>query len=166
MASITTQLTADRYFKMHFEDLEPEFVRGELIERAMPTFMHAWLTHLLSMRLHGAGFCLIAVRCQLAADVIRIPDLAVFAAFPERVPESPPFVVVEIASPDDRLEELLRKLDQYCTWGVQNIWLVEPELKKLYSYDSRGLTEVLQFELPELNIRVTAGELFVEPNAR
>jgi hypothetical protein len=57
----TTLLTADQYLKMHFENLEPEFVHGELVERTIPNSIHAWLTHLLSMRVHGAGFCLIGV---------------------------------------------------------------------------------------------------------
>jgi Uma2 family endonuclease len=162
----TTQLTVDQYLKMHFEDLEPEFVHGDLIERAMPTSIHAWLTHLLSMRLHGAGFCLVGVRCQLAEDVIRIPDLAVFSTFPKRVPASPPSIVVEITSPDDRHEELLRKLDQYRAWGVEHIWVVTPELKKLHVYDSRGLTEMSQFELTDANIRIAADELFAETSAQ
>jgi Uma2 family endonuclease len=159
----TALLTVDQYLKMHFEDLEPEFVRGELIERSMPTSIHAWLTHLLSMRLHGAGFCLIGVRCQLASDVIRIPDLAVFRSFPqERVPASPPLLVVEIVSPDDRHEELLRKLDQYREWGVEHIRVVQPELRKLHVYDARGLTEVSQFELAEAGVRIAAEQLFAE----
>jgi len=67
------------------------------------------------MRLHRAGFCLIAVRLRIGEDVIRIPDLAVFGEFPkEPVPASPPRIVVEIVSPDDRHEELLLKLGQYC----------------------------------------------------
>jgi Uma2 family endonuclease len=156
----TSFLTVDQYLKMHFEDREPEFVRGELIERSMPTSMHAWLTHLLSMRLHGAGFCLIGVRCCLAEDVIRIPDLALFDRFPPRVPVSPPMLVIEITSPDDRLEEMLLKLDQYLEWGVEHIWVVQPELKKFHVYDVRGLTEVRQFELADL--RIDRDQLFAE----
>lgn len=159
----TSLLTADQYLKQHFEALEPEFVHGELIERSMPTSIHAWLTHLLSMRLHGAGFCLVGVRCRLSDDVIRIPDLAIFSSFPsERVPSSPPLVAIEIVSPDDRHEELLRKLDQYRDWGVQHIWIVQPELKKLHVYDARGLTEVRQFELADRGIQIAADQLFAE----
>jgi Uma2 family endonuclease len=120
----TALVTADQYLKMHFENLEPEFVHGELVERTMPNSIHAWLTHLLSMRLHEAGFCLIGVRCRLAEDLIRIPDLAVFRTFPERVPSSPPLLVIEIASPDDRYLEVLAKLEDYRIWGVRHIWTI------------------------------------------
>jgi Uma2 family endonuclease len=157
----TSLLTVDQYLKMHFEDREPEFARGQLIERSMPTFLHGRLQHLLSVYLHGAGLCASEVRMRLASDVIRIPDLAVFHGVPqERVPATAPFLVVEITSPDDRWEEMLRKLDEYRDWGVEHIWVVEPEMKKFHVYDSRGLSEVRQFELADL--RITADALFAE----
>jgi Uma2 family endonuclease len=161
----TTLPTVDQYVNAHFDQPEPEFVHGELIQRSMPTAIHAWLAHLLSMRLHAAGFCLVTVRLRIAEDVIRIPDLAVFREFPrDRAPARPPLIVVEIVSPDDRHGELLRKLSEYCEWGVAHIWVVEPELEKLFVYDSRGLWEVKQFE--SANLRIAAEELFAEPTAR
>ena len=124
--------------------------------------MHGWRAHLLSMRLHRAGFCLIDVRVRIAEDVIRIPDLAVFREFPaEPIPTTPPRIVVEIVSPDDKHEELLRKLTEYQAWGVDHIWVVEPELRMLSVYDSRGLLQVVQFECGE--VHVSAQELFAEP---
>lgn len=124
--------------------------------------MHAWLAHLLSMRLHRAGFCLVDVRVRVAEDVIRIPDLGVFREFPkDPIPAMAPQIVVEIVSPDDKHEELLRKLGEYRAWGVEHIWLVEPELKMLSIYDSRGLWQVTQFECGDL--RISAEELFAEP---
>jgi Uma2 family endonuclease len=130
----------------------------------VPAALHAWLGHLLSMRLHRAGFCLIDVRVRVAEDIIRIPDLAVFREFPkDAVPATAPLIVVEIVSPDDRHEELLRKLGEYRAWGVEHIWVVEPELKTLSIYDSRGLGRVKQFECGDL--RISAEELFAEPRA-
>jgi Uma2 family endonuclease len=159
MAS-TTSLTVEEYLSTAYE-YEPEFVDGEIIERAMPTVIHAWLTHLLSLRLHGAGFCLIDCRMRPAKDTIRIPDLSVFHEFPaERVPSSPPFVALEIISPDDRHEDLLRKLQDYRAWGVEHIWVVEPRLKEFHVFDSQGLREVKAFEIPGL--RIDAAELFAE----
>ena len=78
------------------------------------------------------------------------------------MPASPPLLVVEIVSPDDRHEELLRKLDQYREWGVEHIRVVQPELRKLHVYDARGLTEVSQFELAEAGVRIAAEQLFAE----
>src|SRR5271169_1419648 len=71
--------SAEQYLATHFGEREPEFVRGELVHRPMPTWLHGRLQHLLSVRLHGVGFCGTEVRMRLAADLFRIPDVAVFA---------------------------------------------------------------------------------------
>lgn len=163
----TTLLTADQYLKMHFEERAPEFVHGELIERSMPTPLHGRLHYLLALRLQNVGFGVIGVHMRLADDVIRIPDLAIFRDPPEsRMPSSPPFIIVEIISPDDRHAELMKKFDQYRAWGVEHIWVVEPDIQKLHVYESRGLIEVKQFELPESKIRIDAAALFAEASAR
>ena len=160
-------LSAEQYLATYFGERAPEFVHGELIERPMPTWIHGRLQHLLSVRLHGAGFVGTEVRMRLAGDLFRIPDLAMFIGSPPagQVPASPPFLVVEITSPDERHQNLLQKLEEYRAWGVQHIWVVEPELKGLYVYTG-GLNPVDRFELPELGFQVTAGELFAEANAR
>jgi Uma2 family endonuclease len=162
-----TQISESDYFKMRFEDLEPEFVHGELIEKSMPTLIHGWLQVLLGIRLRVAGFPVVAVRMRLAAGVIRIPDIALFiGSLPaEQVPTRPPFVVIEITSPDDRHVEVLRKLDDYRTWGVRHIWLIQPELRKFHVYESGSLREVGEFELPEFSLRIDANELFAEATA-
>ena len=99
---------------------------------------------------------------RLAADVFRIPDVAVFVGSPpaEQVPSSPPLVVIEITSPDDRHQELLEKLEEYRAWGVAHIWVVEPELKTLYVYAAGSLSKVSEFELRYLDFRVSGQELF------
>jgi Uma2 family endonuclease len=163
----TTLITAKQYLDMYFEEHPPELVDGELVERSMPTPLHSRLHYLLGLRLNGAGVCLIAVRVRVSPQVMRIPDLAVYREFPaEPIPKSPPFIIVEVTSPDDRHEDLLRKLGQYCAWGVKHIWVVEPELQDFHIYRDNGLVGVDRFELPEFGFRVTAQELFAEANAR
>ena len=163
----TTLITAKQYLDMYFEEHPPELVDGELVERSMPTPLHSRLHFLLGLRLNDAGVCLIAVRVRVSAQVMRIPDLAVYREFPvEPIPTSPPFIVVEVTSPDDRHEDLLRKLQQYSGWGVEHIWVVEPELMEFHVYDDSGLRRVDRFEIPEFGFRVTAQELFAQANAR
>jgi Uma2 family endonuclease len=155
--------TAAQYLATHYGDREPEFVHGTLVYRPMPTWLHGRLQHLLSVRLHSVGFCGTEVRMRLAGDLYRIPDLAIFKAPPEeQVPASPPLVVVEITSPDDRHQELLQKLEEYRAWGVEHVWVVQPELKKLHVYQAGGLEQVSQYQLPNFAFSVTAAELFAE----
>ena len=154
-------ITAEQYLATHFER-EPEFVHGEIVERTLPNLSHGRTQQRLAVLLDGAGFCCTEVRMRLAEDVYRIPDVAVFGGTgpAEEVPSSPPLLAVEVSSPDDRLHDLLQKLEEYRVWGVAHIWLVEPELRKFHIYDNGSLTEVSRLELPEVGFAVTAAELF------
>ena len=65
-----------------------------------------------------------------------------------------------LSIPEDSHEALMEKLGQYRSWGIEHIWVVEPELKEFHVFDSHGLMEVKAFELPGL--RIDAAELFAE----
>jgi Uma2 family endonuclease len=56
------------------------------------------------------------------------------------------------------------KAAQYRRFGIENIWIVDPEPRLAYRYTSAGLEEVRTGELavPETPIRVVLGEMFAE----
>ena|SRR5665213_1030841 len=156
-----TFLTPQQYFATPFAR-EPELVHGELVERPLPNLIHGRTQQRLAVHLDGVGFCCTEVRMRLAEDLYRIPDVAVFEGTgpTEIVPSSPPLLVVEISSPDDRLDAMLQKLEEYRAWGVSHIWLIEPELKRIHVYDGGSLTAVSRLELAHFDFAVTAEELF------
>ncbi len=91
------------------------------------------------------------------------PDIAVYRETPaEEIPTRPALLVIEIVSSDDRHQQLLPKLQDYSVWGVPNIWVVEPILKKFHVYRSGNLEEVSRFELAGLELSVDATGLFAE----
>ena len=139
----------------------------------MPTFAHAEAQAILvslfrqlgkKHRVHGVT----ELRLRMASDLFRIPDVVVFAGPrpAEAVPSSPPLVVIEVTSPDDRYHDLLQKLEEYRAWGIPHIWVVEPELRQLHVNTSDGLARVNQFELSEFDFRIAGTELFTEPTSR
>ena len=52
--------------------------------------------------------------------------------FLDRAPE----LVVEIASPGDRWEEMQQKIEEYFACGVDQVWIIEPENRTLRAYTS------------------------------
>jgi Uma2 family endonuclease len=154
-------ITPRQYLATQFER-EPELVHGELVERPLPNLIHGRTQQRLAVHLDGVGYCCTEVRMRLAEDLYRIPDVAVFEGTgpTEAVPTAPPLLVVEISSPEDRLDAMLQKLDEYRNWGVRHIWLIEPERKRIHVYDQGSLTAVSRLELPEFGFVVTAQELF------
>ena len=63
------------------------------------------------------------------------------------VPDTPPFVVIEILSKDDRYAEVIQKLDEYREWGVPNIWLIDPITKHLSVHTDLGPQNVAALTL-------------------
>jgi len=97
---------------------------------------------------------------RIRESVYLIPDVAVFqGAKPELVPSTPPLIAIEVLSPDDKLAEVRRKLDEYRAWGVPNVWLVDPHSKRLYTCHA-GLVEVPTLRIPELGVEVTPADIF------
>jgi len=54
-----------------------------------------------------------------------------------------PELVVEILSPDDLWSEVIEKLSEYLSAGVDAVWIVDPRRREVFSY--RSLTEVQRF---------------------
>jgi Uma2 family endonuclease len=97
---------------------------------------------------------------RLRPNLVLIPDVAVFYPHePDRVPDTPPLVVAEVLSLDDRLTAVREKLEEYRAWGVPHVWLVEPHGKRLYLCDN-GLMEVASLHIPELGIELLPNCLF------
>jgi Uma2 family endonuclease len=112
----------------------------------------------------GGGRVLTEPRCRVAPVRYRIPDVCVMepGARRERVLTAPPRIVIEILSPEDRLEAQLERLEDYRAWGVAHIWLADPVRAKVYEF-ARGLQEVesqvLVAELANQDMSVDFGAL-------
>jgi Uma2 family endonuclease len=152
-------ITPEQYLATHFER-EPEFVHGELVEKSLPKKKHARTQQRLCVLLDRAGYGCTELRVKLAHDLYRIPDFALYESEPEgELPDTPPLLIIEIASPDDRRRDVEQKLEEYRAWGVAHVWFVEPESKKLYIWNG-GLVDVAQFELPRFHPAITPADLF------
>ena len=165
---MATQLlvSLEEYLRTSFEH-DREYVRGELVERGMPTFLHGQTQMRIgvaveSARLHGADLHAASeVRNRLAEDVFRIPDVAIYSPRPAGpIPSVPPLAVVEIISPDDRYSALIEKCREYLAWGVAHIWIVDPQNRALYEFDDGSLKRLPALELPQHGLSIPANSLF------
>jgi len=162
-----TQIRAEDYLRMTFEH-DAELVHGELRERSMPDRIHGRLEGLLFAQFnqlrHSRGlYPCNETRLKIAPDVFRIPDVSVFAEpISQDVPDTPPLVVIEILSKDDRYVDLMEKLEEYRKWGVPHIWVIDPVSKRFSIYTDLGLQNISSFALAEYAFQLTPGELFAD----
>ena len=164
--STRTKISLEEYLHTSFEDgPDREYVDGELVERAMPTFEHGllqgrWLEIFSAYRKSHSLWAVPEVRNRLSPTRYRIPDVAVYDhRVKDDYPSTPPVAAIEIVSPDDRISEIMKKLGEYSAWGIRHIWLIDPRKRLFYVFTDRGLAEVEALEAPELGITLHPADI-------
>ncbi len=156
-------MDVEEYLKTSFEGSDCEYVDGEIVERNMGEWPHGNLQgrlgHLLWELRPRLGIQVAAeIRIQIHPRRYRVADLAVWRPgyIGERIPTAPPFLVIEILSPEDRMVRMLPKIQEYLSIGVEWIWLIDPIERKAISYSRQHpggvLTDVLRTENPAIEI--------------
>lgn len=103
-------------------------------------------------------------RIRIAPRKYRVPDVCVYKepAPRDRIFSTPPFIAIEILSPEDRMSRVRKKIDEYLAFGVAYVWLVDPDTRRADVYTTSGFYEVkdgvLRTEDPA--IEVPLAELF------
>jgi len=159
-------VTVATYLRTSFPNPDREYRDGKLVLRSNPDTLHSRAQGLVGAffgeRRHSLHiYPALSVRVKLRDALYLVPDVAVFYPHEpqERFPATPPFVAIEILSPDDRMADVRNKLGEYRTWGVTHVWLVDPHSKRMYTCDSE-LVEVSILRIPELGVEVTPADIF------
>jgi Uma2 family endonuclease len=106
----------------------------------------------------------VETRIRIAPRKYRIPDVCVYKepAPRDHVPSTPPFIAIEILSPDDRMSRVRTKIDEYLAFGVSYVWVIDPDRRRADVYTAAGFYEakdgILRTEDPA--IEVPLAELF------
>ena len=162
----STLVPLEEYLSTCYEP-DCEYVDGELVERFVGEFDHSRLQMMIS-----AYFFIKEAELKILTFVeqrvrvmnsdrewrYRIPDICVVRLpyAKEPVLSRPPFLAIEVLSPDDRAGDTLQKASEYARFGIPHIWIIDPREKKLFQADSSGVHEVddLVGRLPELGLSV------------
>ena len=166
---MSTKLLMDveEYLRTSFEGSDCEYLDGEVVERNMGELPHADVQGnllLLLRRLRPKlGIRVVPeIRIQIHSRRFRVADLAVWRNddIGTSIPTAPPFLVVEILSPEDRTVRMLPKIQEYLSIGVGYVWLVDPQDQAALSFsqqDPKGsVCEVLRTENPTIEIPLQA----------
>lgn len=156
-------MSVEEYLHTSFDGPDRDYVDGEVIERNTGELPHAILQGELVRRLGSLGSSLglrvlPEIRIQVAPTRFRVADVAVWREGPigQRLPTVPPFLVVEILSPEDRLVRLQPKIKEYVAHGVEWVWVIDPDERRALSYspaDPGGtLVDVLRTQNPDLTV--------------
>ena len=154
----------------HIMDPDCEYLEGRLVERNVGEISHGdaqgrtYAFVLFNQRGFWAG---VEIRVQVRPDRYRVPDVVVVrGGRPSgRIITSPPEIAVEILSPEDRAAEVQDKIDDYLQFGIQAVWLIDPERQRAWIHTREGAREVSDGVLrnPARDLEVPLSAVF--PNA-
>jgi len=148
-----------------------DYVDGEVRERNLGEFEHGRLQARLAMWFgnHEREWHVLVVveqRVRVSPRHYRIPDVCVLDRNQpiEPVFTQPPLIFIEILSKDDSLREMRERVDDYLNFGVPNVWILDPVLRKAYVCTRTGFQEpeggVL--EVTGTAVHVPLAEIFAE----
>jgi Uma2 family endonuclease len=168
MAS-STAVSVDEYLHTAYRP-DCGYVDGEVIERNVGEFQHSMIQGILIRMLYEYARRLPIrvvpeLRMRVSRTRFRIPDICVMLKEqrPEPVLTTAPFLCIEILSPEDRMSRVIERVREYLAFGVNYVWVVDPENRTAYSYtknEGREMNDRLITANPEISISLS--ELFVE----
>ena len=165
----TALVPVEEYLSTSYPDGDREYVDGQIVERNMGERHHARIQSLIFgyFLVHYKQYwSAVEARLKVSARRYRVPDVCLYVGEwpgPERGPlTDPPFLVVEVLSPDDRAGEMEDKIADYVSGGVKYVWVVNPETRRAFVHTIDGMREarkgVLWTEDPAIELPLA--ELF------
>ncbi|MBV9759606.1 MAG: Uma2 family endonuclease [Acidobacteriaceae bacterium] len=134
----TTRVSLEEYLNTDYEP-DCDYVDGVLEERNVGRKRHAKaqtrLTLWLGARERQYGYqVLVEQRVKVAGARVRVPDICVTAANDDdEVQERPPFLCIEVWSPEDRMKRVEARLKDFVAAGVPAVWLIDPYSKQAWT---------------------------------
>jgi Uma2 family endonuclease len=168
MSTTRTLISVEEYLASSYEP-DCDYVDGHIEERNLGQGTHARLQLRIGAYLlthYGQDGVEVGTewRVQVTSSRFRIPDLCVVLDGPgDEILTKPPFLCIEILSPEDRMSRIEERINDYLAMGVPYVWVLDPQTKQAYrSTLAEGLREVkdgvLRTESPVLEVPL--GELF------
>lgn len=164
-----TAISVDEYLHTSYRP-DCDYVDGEVVERNVGEYKHSLLQIIL-----GSYFRELSrrvpirvaseLRMRVSATRFRIPDVLVMLKSQrgEPVLTRPPFLCIEIVSPEDRMPRLIERVKEYLDFGVPYVWIVDPGTRTGYSYTTEeGLQAHARLATANPEIVVSMPDLFAE----
>ena len=178
--TFANQITLAEFLEKPDTKPASEYIDGEIIQKPMPQGEHSVLQNELLTHINRAGnpskivYAFPELRCVFGGKAI-VPDIAVFAW--ENIPrtrevkianrfEMAPDWLIEILSPEQPVNKVIKKIVFSLKQGSQLAWLIDPDDGSVTVFYPQALPEVKEKEdlLPSLEAlkdwRLSVTEMF------
>jgi Uma2 family endonuclease len=162
MSAVSSLVSIDEYLHTAYRP-DCDYVDGVLVGRNVGEKAHQKAQKRLLFYLDARStvwkiFVMQEWRVQVSPTRYRVPDVCVvLGAEPdEDILTQPPFLCIEILSPEDRISRMQERIDDYFRFGVRYVWLIDPRTRRAWIYTPGAIQEVrdgiLRTENPELTV--------------
>jgi len=143
-----TLVSVEQYLAEVYES-DCDYVDGEIQERNWGERTHSRLQLKIAVYL-SANYAALGMeiypelRVRISASCYRIPDVCLTLGDPgEEILTKPPFLCIEVLSPEDRMNRVEIRVRDFLEMGVPYVWLLDPYTKQAYvATADEGLREV------------------------
>ncbi len=162
-------IPVDEYLRTIYEP-DCDYVDGVVLDRNVGEYDHSTVQGLLfQYLLESPSAPQIRIKPELRVRVsarrYRVPDLLVMRRTqkPERVLTTPPVLCIEILSPEDRMSRIEEKVRDYLAFGVEYVWVIDPQRRAAWEYTGIGSEQVRdQLTITDPDLTVSVSRLFAD----
>lgn len=157
-------VSIDEYLATTYEP-DCDYVDGVIEQRNLGENDHAHLQTVLAVYIGERArewgvYVVVEQRIRVSPTRFRVPDVCIMVGGrpKEQIFTTPPLACIEILSPEDRLSRIRERVNDYFSFGVRYVWLLDPATRKAYRWTREGMYEVeeLRTENPEIVVPVKA----------
>jgi Uma2 family endonuclease len=148
-----TFISLETYLTTSYEP-HVDYVDGVLVERNVGEYDHSAVQRaiLIWFYLHERDWRIRSIqeqRTRVASTRVRIPDISVFSReIPiEQVFTRPQLIAIEVLSPEDRHSRIDERLRNLASFGVANLWVIDPETRTGWDCSDGSWVRKQRFEV-------------------
>jgi len=163
-----TQISLDTYLTTSYEP-DVDYVDGVLEERNVGEYDHNMVQRaiLIWFYQHEKEWRVRSIqeqRTRVASTRVRIPDVSVFSRdIPiEQVFTRPQLIAIEVLSPEDRHSRIDERLRNFSSFGIPNLWVVDPQTRSGWDCSDGSWVRKERFEVANSQIYLSLPELFAK----
>jgi len=147
-APTKTLISVEEYLSTSYRP-DCDYVDGQIEDRNLGERDHAWLqtlvvTYLMARRKQWGITPIVELRVQVKPKRYRVPDICVVLGHTdEQILTKPPFICIEVLSPEDRWSRVKARVQDFLDMGVPHVWVLDPQTREAYAATAAsGLCEV------------------------
>jgi Uma2 family endonuclease len=148
-------------------DPDCAYVDGVILERNAGEKDHGKVQRALIVLFHGRrkewhAHVFPDQRVQVSPTRFRIPDVCVVLGSEpdEQIFTKPPFICIEILSPEDRFAAVKERVQDFLKMGVPYVWIIDPQTREAWRCEGRDTHAVTELRTESPEIVVPLAELF------